>query len=34
MGYATKAAIEESVYNLIKIGIDEELWDFSYEENT
>lgn len=34
MGYATKAAIEESVYNLIQIGIDEELWDISYEENT
>jgi len=34
MGYATKVAIEESVYNLIKIGIDEELWDISYEENT
>jgi phosphoenolpyruvate carboxylase len=28
MGYATKVAIEEAVYNLVQIGIEEDLWDF------
>ena len=32
MGYATKVAIEEAVYNLVQIGIEEEIWDFNYEK--
>ena len=32
MGYATKVAIEEAVYNLVQIGIKEEIWDFNYEK--
>ena len=32
MGYATRAAIEEAVYTLIMKGLEQELWDFNYEE--
>ena len=32
VGYATRAAIEESVYQIIKKGLDQEIWDFNYSE--
>ena len=32
VGHATRAAIEESVYQIIKKGLDQEIWDFNYSE--
>ena len=32
MGYATRSAIEEAVYSLIQQGLEQQLWDFNYEE--
>ena len=32
VGYATRAAIEESVYQIIKSGLEEEIWDFDYSK--
>ena len=32
VGYATRSAIEEAVYTLIMKGLEEELWDFNYEQ--
>ena len=32
MGYATRVAIEEAVYTLIQKGLEQEMWDFNYEE--
>ena len=32
VGYATRAAIEEAVYQIIKKGLDQEIWDFNYSE--
>jgi len=32
VGYATRSAIEEAVYTLIMKGLEEELWDFDYEQ--
>ena len=30
VGYATRSAIEEAVYQIIKIGLEKEFWDFDY----
>ena len=32
VGYATRAAIEESVYQIIKSGLEEEIWEFDYSK--
>jgi curli production assembly/transport component CsgG len=32
IGYATRATIEEAVYTLIMKGLEQEVWDFNYEE--
>ena len=32
MGYATRATIEEAVYSLIQKGLEQQLWDFNYDE--
>ena len=32
VGLATRSAIEESVYQIIKKGLDEEVWDFDYSK--
>ena len=32
MGYATRAAIEEAVYTLIMKGLEQQMWDYNYEQ--
>jgi curli production assembly/transport component CsgG len=32
IGYATRSAIEEAVYTLIMKGLEQQMWDFNYEE--
>ena len=32
MGYATRAAIEEAVYTLIMKGMEQQMWDYNYEQ--
>ena len=34
IGYATRTAIETAVYQLVIDGLDKQLWDYNYEENT
>ena len=33
VGHATRAAIEESVYQIIQKGLDKQFWDFDYSES-
>jgi len=32
IGYATRAAIEEAVYTLIMKGLEQQMWDYNYEQ--
>jgi len=32
IGYATRAAIEEAVYTLIMKGMEQQMWDYNYEQ--
>jgi len=32
IGYATRAAIEEAVYTLIQKGLEQQMWDYNYEQ--
>jgi len=32
IGYATRSAIEEAVYTLIMKGLEQQMWDYNYEQ--
>ena len=34
IGYATRTALETAVYQLVIDGLDKQLWDYNYEDNT